>query len=248
MRVTFRSSALIAAVRDAWPVQLALGGIAFASALGVAGALVLGLAATSPAAVRYAGTTLEVLGIATVAVGLREVRKRFGRPSFRQEVLAWFQQIAAVFGPPKAYGLRAEVGGIAITGGKARLVHRAGPGASLESRVAILEEGLERLPARAAGMVIHGRDGKGPMLSWPSLFRGCQPALPRGRDCLGALGLEILHVLRGQVRCEPALPAREETLGPRIVVSIGAPGSSPAALRDCQCPLSACAARHHHRG
>lgn len=69
----------------------------------------------------------------------------FGRPSLSQKILAWFRQIAAAFRPPKPVTFQAGTGGVAIASGEARLVVRAGTQASLDRRVVILEENLDRL-------------------------------------------------------------------------------------------------------
>lgn len=78
MVLTFRCRVFIAAIGDAWPAWLALGGVALAALVGWA------LAGAASAGVRYAGTVLQVLGLATVAAGLSQVRRLFGRPSLQR--------------------------------------------------------------------------------------------------------------------------------------------------------------------
>jgi hypothetical protein len=139
MPFKFRRGALIAALVDAWPAWLAAAGILAAAFFGWV------LSHDPSAGVLYAGTMLEMFGLATVAFGLSEVRRSFGRPSLWQKFLAWLRQIAGAFRPPKPITLQANAGGVAIVGSKARLIVSAGPGSSLDRRVAILEENLNRL-------------------------------------------------------------------------------------------------------
>jgi len=51
------------------------------------------VSSTSTDAVRYAGTMLQVLGLSTVAYGLRQMRRMFDRPTYRAVVLSWFCQL-----------------------------------------------------------------------------------------------------------------------------------------------------------
>lgn len=139
MVVNFRWRALIAAVRNAWPVWLALGGIAIAFLVGWK------LSANDTAGIRYAGTVLQVLGLATVAVGLSDLRRLFGKPSFSQKVLAWLRQIWTAFRSPKPSTLQIDNVVVETTLSELSPSGGAGPGASLDYRVAILEENLNRL-------------------------------------------------------------------------------------------------------
>lgn len=139
MPFTFRRQALIAALVDAWPAWLATFGILIAALFGWM------LSHDGSTGVLYAGTMLEMFGLATVAFGLSEVRRSFGRPSLSQKFLAWLRQVAGAFRPPKPVTLQANAGLMATVGGQARLTVRAGPDSSLDRRVAILEENLDRL-------------------------------------------------------------------------------------------------------
>src|SRR3989304_5155408 len=100
----FHRRGLITAGRDAWPAWLALAGLAFAIVVGWR------LSPNASAGVRYAGTMLPVLGLATVAIGLSQVRRVFGRPSLQQKILAWFRQVAAAFRRPKPITVEAKAG------------------------------------------------------------------------------------------------------------------------------------------
>jgi hypothetical protein len=88
---------------------------------------------------------LQLLGLFTVAVGLSQIRRLFGRPSLIAKVTAWFGRLASTFGPPRTISMHASAGGFAIVGGEARLIRGVGPDASLERRIAVLEENLNLL-------------------------------------------------------------------------------------------------------
>lgn len=136
---TIRWRTLLALLKDAWPTGLALGGVAlsfFVSWL---------FSVTLSAAVRHAGTMLQVLGLATVAIGLSEMRRLFGRPSLRRRVAAWFRRVIATFRTPEPITLQASGSFSAAWFGEARVVRGVPPGAPLEDRVAVLEDNLGRL-------------------------------------------------------------------------------------------------------
>jgi len=125
---------------------LAVGGIV------VAASSALALTQDVATAVLYAGALLEMFGLATVALGLSEVRRSFGQPSIWQKLLAWARQVASAFRPPHPITLQAGAVGMAIVAGKARAIVGAGPDSSLDRRVAILEENLNRLRDEVDGI------------------------------------------------------------------------------------------------
>ena len=139
MRPTVRWRILAVVLKDAWPIWLALGGVALAWATGW-------LFSTTPSgAVRWAGMMLQVLGLSTVAIGLRKMRRLFERPALGRRILSWFGRFAIAFKAPKPVTL--QVSGIeSMTGAdEVRVVRRVGPGATLDQRVAVLEENLNLL-------------------------------------------------------------------------------------------------------
>lgn len=140
MAVIARLQKLCGVLGGAWPNWLALSGAGGALALGWC------LAPTSQATIRYAGMILQLLGLATVAFGLSQMRRLFGRPSLAARLADWFARLASVFRRPRSVNahLHAGVGGITM-GGKARLSCGAGPETPIERRVAILEENLNFL-------------------------------------------------------------------------------------------------------
>lgn len=139
MGLTFRRRALVVALTDAWPAWVAVAGVLLATVVGFA------LSINGSAGVRYAGTMLQVFGLGTVAVGLSQVRRSFGRPSLLEKIVAWFRQLATAFLLPKPITVQANAAGLAMVAGEASVVVIAGPGASLDRRVALLEENLNRL-------------------------------------------------------------------------------------------------------
>lgn len=99
---------------------------------------------TWEARIRMAGLALELLGICTVAVGLGETRKLFGRPSLLDESLSWFKRFPRFRG--KDYVLNAAAGAYSLSGASvsAFATSNPAPGTSLEERVALLEASVNR--------------------------------------------------------------------------------------------------------
>jgi len=139
MAFTFRPRLLMTALANAWPLWLALAGVVVAGGIGI-------LLSTDPwSRVRYAGTFLQVFGLGTVAFGLSQVRRSFGRPSLLSKALEWFRQIQAAFKPPKHVTVEAKAAGLSIAAGRPRVFVTAGPTTPLDERVALLEQNLRRL-------------------------------------------------------------------------------------------------------
>lgn len=139
MAVAFQRHVFVRALIEARPVGLAVGGVIFAAALG------LWLSANLSAGVRYAGTMLQIFGLATVAIGLNEIRKCFGQPSLLERFTAWFRQLATAFRRPTPISVNVHEDAMAITGSDVRLEVNPGADAPLDRRVALLEENLKRL-------------------------------------------------------------------------------------------------------
>jgi hypothetical protein len=139
MALTFRRRAFIVALKNAWPFWMVLSGIAIAAVFGFA------LSKNASASVRYAGAILQVFGLGTVAFGLSQIRRYFCRPSLLERVFAWLRQLGATFRRPTPITLEAHAGGFATVSGEAALIHKAGRDSSLDRRVTILEENLNRL-------------------------------------------------------------------------------------------------------
>jgi len=99
--------------------------------------------------IRIAGMFLELLGLSTVAFGLRETRKLFDKPSLFESARQWLRNF-----PKFKFETRivAGSGHINLGGGAASAFGTASLSAtaSLEERVAFLENGLNQ-----ANMLIH---------------------------------------------------------------------------------------------
>jgi hypothetical protein len=137
--VKIRHRTLFAVLKDAWPLLLLMGGVAVASCVAWS------FATTLSAAIRYAGLILELLGLMTVVVGLSETRRLFGRAPLSARVMDRFRRLVGSFKRAEPIDLEASAGGMANAGGELSLIHSAGPDSSLERRLSILEEEVNRL-------------------------------------------------------------------------------------------------------
>lgn len=140
MALTFRRQAFLAAVAEAWPLWLAIGGI------GVATALAYILAQDLEHQVLYVGVALEIFGIISVAIGVGDVRRSFGRPPLAAELRSWFAQLRGAFVAPQpitGHAL-ATVSAVAMLG-RLRAQVRAGQGSPIERRVELLEQAVDQL-------------------------------------------------------------------------------------------------------
>jgi hypothetical protein len=90
---------------------------------------------------------LQLLGLATVAFGLSQMRRLFGRPSVAEKVLRWWGRFVATFSRPKAVHayLNATAASVTLSAGKARVRHGVSPDAPTDRRVTVLEENLNLL-------------------------------------------------------------------------------------------------------
>lgn len=96
--------------------------------------------------IRIAGMTLELLGIFTVAFGLKEKRVLFQRPSLLDRLRTWFKSRPR-FGTQNISASITGVGGIgsASAFGRASVWLGTPPNASVEIRLATLEANILRL-------------------------------------------------------------------------------------------------------
>jgi hypothetical protein len=134
-----RWSALVGVLTAAWPFWMAVLGVAF-SAVGACR-----LTGDPATAIRYAGTCLQVLGLFTVAIGLRQMRLLFGRPSLAASIAQWFKQLGNVFAPSKDAVVHAGSAAMSMTAGMAGVATTLGANASLDERVSALERELTTL-------------------------------------------------------------------------------------------------------
>ena len=139
MRLTFRWRSLTAALRDAWPAWLAVAGVVSAYVFGRS------LSSKPADALRYTGTFLQVLGLATVARGLHQTRSLFDQPSLRASMANWFRRLAGAFTAPKPTSVKVSLAGASIRVFNAQVDVGIGSQATLVERVEKLEENLKRL-------------------------------------------------------------------------------------------------------
>ncbi|WP_026840532.1 hypothetical protein [Citrifermentans bremense] len=80
--------------KDAWPVWLLLGGLVGAWDVAF-------MAASSPEEhILYAGTSLQLLGLGTVANGILELCKKFEVVTLKDSIHRWWERLKAVFEQP----------------------------------------------------------------------------------------------------------------------------------------------------
>lgn len=137
MNLAYRLNLLLAVARAAVPVVVAVGGVVGSVALCV------WLVPEREVAFRVAGTLLQGMGLATVALGIANVRRLFGRPSVVHRIREWLQLVGAVFGRTRTVvgevGIAREVG----MAGSVRPIHQVPEGGPLHRRITALEKNLE---------------------------------------------------------------------------------------------------------
>ena len=94
-------------------------------------------------AIKFSGLFLQLCGLLTIANGIRETRKVFGKPSYSEITLNWFSQLISTFKPVKNVlgrvdmtlpGLKIEASGYGV--------EVAEKNASPEKKIEILEKNL----------------------------------------------------------------------------------------------------------
>lgn len=93
-------------------------------------------------AIRLAGMTLQLLGLGTVVCGIRKTAKSFGHPTLSALTRGWFAQVPRWHLPPQTPNVgtgRLSVSKPIIIGWG---VSGANPNATVEERLARLEQGL----------------------------------------------------------------------------------------------------------
>lgn len=93
--------------------------------------------------IRIAGTCLQLLGLATVARGLRDTRKLFSQPSLFQLAQNWLRRFPTFYRDIRIVTGTGhlQAGGATVTGFG---TVTSSPKASLEDRIAMLEENLKQ--------------------------------------------------------------------------------------------------------
>ena len=112
------------------------------------GALVFAIrkSATEPE-IRLTGLALQVLGIATVAWGIRETRVLFGRPDFFTLTKKWLERVPVYGGRRVTASITLTAGG-ATAHGRACVSSTASLNATVEERVSVLEKNIQHLNKR----------------------------------------------------------------------------------------------------
>ena len=102
---------------------------------------------TSEPRIRITGWVLELFGLATVAWGLQETRRQFGRPNFLSLVRAWWTDRPRLRLKITTGTMHATLGGVtgSATGYQ---VHGTSPTSTLEDRVVALEANLRGVNER----------------------------------------------------------------------------------------------------
>jgi hypothetical protein len=102
------------------------------------------LASTPAVGLRYAGLALELAGVATVAIGLRDKWYTFEKPSLKNLVVAWLKRVPR-FSPKTT--VHVGSGNITLGGLSAQAYgwHGTGPDSPLEQRVDALERNVEAI-------------------------------------------------------------------------------------------------------
>lgn len=116
----------------------------------VAGASVWLLSEPAKDSVQYAGWLLEALGIGCVIHGLMDAQRRYKRPPLRAIVSRWFGLVATAFQPPRNEAVVAASIGSSTAFGTATVATVGPTPATVEERLAALEQGLNDLRARLA--------------------------------------------------------------------------------------------------
>ena len=119
-------------VRAEWQLWVAL------AVIPTAVPLALPLAQTLEEQAVVVGVILQLLGLVTVALGLRESRKLFEQPSL-------WARFASIFRKPKHHTLRAGAGGLTMPGLQASMKVAPSREPTVEERVSALEDGLNEL-------------------------------------------------------------------------------------------------------
>ena len=98
-------------------------------------------------AVRLSGLALQLLGIAAAAIGIRDTRRKFGKPSFLELVRGWIKRIPGL--APHVVSVSGSSTVSISSSAHGNIWHGVGPDPTLESRLATAEANLRLLRDRA---------------------------------------------------------------------------------------------------
>lgn len=97
-------------------------------------------------AIRLAGLILQLLGLAAAALGIRDTRRMFGKPSFLQSIRIWASSWPRF--KPKPHHVNISALSSSRSSVSATLLHGAPPSASLKQRVDAIEANLRNVEGR----------------------------------------------------------------------------------------------------
>jgi len=97
--------------------------------------------------IRFTGLFLQLLGISTVLYGISETRKLFNCPSLLSVASRWLTSFPKFRLPKRTVRLVGQAGEMSFAG---RVIarHQAGPNATIEDRVRVLESNLQLIDHR----------------------------------------------------------------------------------------------------
>ena len=145
--------------------------------------------------IRYCGMTLELLGVFTVATGLRAKRRLFKRPSFLEHFQQWLDRRPRWRATTHTV-MAAGVGSLSLSGSAKISVWRGvASDATLEARVAAIEANLETLRREQAEIAkqihVEARSRTEALDSERRARESAVSTLENQLDTLGAGGLQI---------------------------------------------------------
>ncbi|MEZ5530927.1 MAG: hypothetical protein R3E69_00930 [Steroidobacteraceae bacterium] len=117
-------------------------------AIGVSVAFVTRPEVTEPQ-IRITGLVLQLLGIGTVAWGLRETRKLFGRPSLYGLFREWLHRFPMLGGRVHSMSANVRLGGVTANG-RGHVSASAGANPTVKARIEALEKNVVFLSDRIA--------------------------------------------------------------------------------------------------
>lgn len=100
---------------------------------------------------RKVGLALQLLGVGTVALGIRDTRKRFKQPGYLRRFAAWIWDLPVRWPWRRRDAIAHATGAMSITGSASgRAWSSAAPGSDLAARVLALENNTASLQATVA--------------------------------------------------------------------------------------------------
>lgn len=102
---------------------------------------------TEEPVIRFSGLALQILGIGTVAWGISETRALFGRPSLFAVAKSWLLRFPPFHSGVVSGTANIDLGGLTMSG-RGYSMDNAGPNATPEARIEVLEKNIGRVNER----------------------------------------------------------------------------------------------------